>query len=121
MNIITKNIFIQISVCFEEPLQDVELVEEETIEISSRSADDSDDENGSMSSDFSYLMYDISENNISGLNQILMCPLISQNGPKRHSLPPGQTLEILLIQEELDQIFKENISCHDSLLYDYWI
>ena len=45
LNIRIKNIFIERSVCFEEPLQDVELVEEETAEISSRSADDSDDEN----------------------------------------------------------------------------
>ena len=42
----------------------MELVEEETAEISSRSADDSDDENGSMSYDFSDMMYDISDNNI---------------------------------------------------------
>ena len=44
----------------------MELVEEETAEIFSHSADDSDDENGSVSSDISDLMSDISENNISG-------------------------------------------------------
>ena len=42
-----KNIFIERSVHFEEPLQDVELVEEETAEIPSCSADHSNDENGS--------------------------------------------------------------------------
>ena len=51
MNIKTKNIFIERSVRFEEPLQDVKLVEEETDEIPSCSADDSDDENASVSSD----------------------------------------------------------------------
>ena len=43
----------------------MELVEEETTEISSHSVDDSDDENGSMRYDISYLMSDISEHNIS--------------------------------------------------------
>ena len=46
-NIITKHIFIERSVCFEEPLQEVELVEEETAEIPSCSADNSDDKIGS--------------------------------------------------------------------------
>ena len=44
----------------------MELVEEETVEIPSRSTDDSDDKNGSEISDISDLMYDISVNNISG-------------------------------------------------------
>ena len=65
LNIRTKQIFIDRSVRFEEPLQDVELVEEETTKISSRSANDSYDENGSLSSDFSDMMSDINENNIS--------------------------------------------------------
>ena len=65
LNIITKQIFIERSVCFEEPLQEVELVEEETAEIPSCSADHSDDENGSEGSDISDLIYDISEHNIS--------------------------------------------------------
>ena len=50
LNIITKNILIERSVCFEEPLKDLELVEEETVEIPSRFAEDSDDENESVSS-----------------------------------------------------------------------
>ena len=49
LNIRTKHIFIERSVRFEEPLQDVKLVEEETIEIPSLYADDSDDENESVS------------------------------------------------------------------------
>ena len=43
----------------------MELVEEETVEIPTRSVDDSDDENGSESSDISDIISDISENNIS--------------------------------------------------------
>ena len=59
MNIRTNHIFIERSFHFKEPLQDVELVEEETVEISSRSANDSDDENESVSSYFLDIMYDI--------------------------------------------------------------
>ena len=44
----------------------MELVKEETAEIPSRSADDSDDENGSVRYDILDMIYDISENNISG-------------------------------------------------------
>ena len=65
MNIKTKHIFIKRSVCFEEPLQEVELVEEKTVEIPSCSAKHLDDERGSEGSNFSYLMSDISEKNIS--------------------------------------------------------
>ena len=64
LNIITKNIFIEKSVCFEEPLQDVELDEEETVEIPSYFADHSNDKNRSESSNISDMMFDISENNI---------------------------------------------------------
>ena len=65
MNIITKHIFIERSVCCEEPLQEVELVEEETVEIPSCSVDHSDDENGSKGSDISDMISNISEHNIS--------------------------------------------------------
>ena len=64
MNIRTKQIFILRSFHFEEPLQDVELVKEETVENSSRSVDDSDDENGSEGYEILDIMYDISEHNI---------------------------------------------------------
>ena len=63
MNIRTKKIFIERSVCFEEPTQDVELVEEETTEISSHF---DDDENGSVRYDILDMMSDISEHNTSG-------------------------------------------------------
>ena len=66
MNIRTKHIFIEISVHFEEPLQEVELVEKKTAEIPSCSADHLDDENGSEGSDIVDMMSDISEKNISG-------------------------------------------------------
>ena len=64
MNIRTKNIFIERSVRFEEPLQDVKLVEEETVEIPSHSVEDSGDENESVSSDISDLMFYINEHDI---------------------------------------------------------
>ena len=60
LNIITKNIFIERTVCFKEPLQD----EEETVEIPSSSVGDSDDENASVSYDISDLMFYISEHDI---------------------------------------------------------
>ena len=66
MIIITKWTFIERSVLFEEPLQEVELVEEETVEILSCSASHSDDENASVRFDISYLMSDISEHDITG-------------------------------------------------------
>ena len=66
MSIRTKQIFIEISVQFEEPLQEVELVKEKTTEIPSCSAHYSDDEIGSDGADFYDMMSDISENQISG-------------------------------------------------------
>ena len=65
MNIINKNILIERSVCFEEPLQDLKLVEEETAEIPSLFAEDYGDENESVRYDISDLMSNISENYIS--------------------------------------------------------
>ena len=44
----------------------MKLVEEETVEIPSRSVDDSDDENAIVSSDISDMMSDISEHGVSG-------------------------------------------------------
>ena len=66
LNIITKNILLERSVCFEEPLQDLKLVDEEIVKIPSLSAEDSGDENESVSFDISDMMSDISENEISG-------------------------------------------------------
>ena len=65
MNIITKNILIDRSVYYEEPLQDLKLVKEETAEILSLFVEDSGDENESVSYNISYMMYDIIENDIS--------------------------------------------------------
>ena len=65
LNIRTKWIFIERSVCFEEPLQEVELVEENIVEIPSCSTDHLDNENGSEGSDIADLMSDISEKHIS--------------------------------------------------------
>ena len=66
MNIRTKKIFIEIIVLFEEPLQDLQLVEEETAKPLPLSDEDSRDENESMRSDISDVMFDISEHKISG-------------------------------------------------------
>ena len=66
MNIKTKNILIDRSVLFEEPLQYLKLVEEETIEIPSLSAEDYGDENESVRYDISDMISDIIENEISG-------------------------------------------------------
>ena len=66
MNIITKKIFIERSVRFEEPIQEVELVEENSAEIPSCSADQLGDESGSEGSDFADIISNISEENISG-------------------------------------------------------
>ena len=105
LNFRTKKIFIEINVRFEEPLQEVELVKEKTAEIPSYSADYSDDEIGSDGSDFADMMYEISQQKKYQVqNHILKCKHISQLGPRRHSLLPRKTLEILLIQEELSLI-----------------
>ena len=61
MNIRTKKKIVEKSVIFEEPLQEVELVEENSAEISSCSADHLGDESGSEGSDFSEMISDISE------------------------------------------------------------
>ena len=89
MNIITKNIFIERSIRFEETLQDVELVEEETAEIPSRSDGDSDDENASVSSDISDMISDISEHDISGYESYPNVPTNLPKWAKRLSLLSG--------------------------------
>ena len=66
MNIRNKNILRERSVRFKEPLQYLELMEEETIEIPSPFAEVSRDENESVISDISNMMSDISENDILG-------------------------------------------------------
>ena len=66
IDIKTKQIIIEISVWFDEPLQEVELVKEKTVEIPSCSANHLDDEIGSDGSDFYDMIYDISQQQISG-------------------------------------------------------
>ena len=66
LNIRTKQIFIERSVWFEEPLKEVELVEGNFVEIPFCSADHLGDESGSEGSDFEDMIYDISKKNISG-------------------------------------------------------
>ena len=66
LNIRTKQIFIERSVQFEEPLQEVELVEENSVEIPSCSAGHLGDESGSEGYYFAYMIYNISDKNILG-------------------------------------------------------
>ena len=65
LNIRTKQIFIERSVKFDEPLQEVELVEENFVYLPSCSADNLGDKSGSDESNFAELISDISENEIS--------------------------------------------------------
>ena len=65
LNIRTKQIFIEISVLFEEPLQYVELAKDKYAEIPSYSAHYLDDEIGSEGYYFSDMMSDICQKKIS--------------------------------------------------------
>ena len=109
MNIKTKQIFIEISVRFEEPLQEVELVKEKSIEIPSCSAHYLDDEIGSDGYDFDDMIYDISQKQISGSESDSELQRNLPTWAKKRLLPLGKTLEILLIQEEHGLIFKEQV------------
>ena len=64
LNIRTKKIFIERSVKFDEPLQEVELVEENSIDLPSRSADNLGDKSGSDESDFAEIIYEIIQQEI---------------------------------------------------------
>ena len=65
LNIRKKQISIKRSVQFEEPLQEVELVEENSVEIPSCSVDHLGDENGSEGYEFADMISYISDKNIS--------------------------------------------------------
>ena len=65
LNIRTKQIFIERSVRFDEPLQEVELVEENSVDFPSCSANNLGDKSGSDDSDFIELIFDINEQEIS--------------------------------------------------------
>ena len=60
MDIKKKYIIIEISVKFDEPLQEVELVKEKTVDFPSYSTDYLDDEIGGDDPDLDPLIYDIS-------------------------------------------------------------
>ena len=66
MPIISKRIFIEWSVWFEEPLHDLQLVEEETAKLLPLPEEDSRDDTGSLCSDIFDNMYDINEHEESG-------------------------------------------------------
>ena len=121
MNIRNKNIFIEISVHFEEPLQDVELVEEETAEISSCSTDDCDDENGSVSYDFSDLIFYTIQNNISGFqldpNFPTLLPKWVKNTLSSVGLDVGNPVDPRRTQLDFQRA-GISIPCNDSLMYD---
>ena len=61
LNTKTKNIIIEESVCFEEPLQDLKLVEEKTAKSFPLSDEDCGDENEILCFDISDVMNDISD------------------------------------------------------------
>ena len=65
LNIKTKQIFIERSVRFDEPLQEVELVEENSVDFPSCSANNLGDKSGSDDSDFVEMISNISEKEIS--------------------------------------------------------
>ena len=65
LNIRTNQFFIEISVKFDEPLQEVELVGENVADFPACSADNLGDKNGGDDSDFEELICDISEQEIS--------------------------------------------------------
>ena len=67
MNIRTKQFFIERSIRFEDPLQEVELVEENYAEIPSRSAEQLGNESKNEGYNFAEMIYDISDKNTSGL------------------------------------------------------
>ena len=95
MNIRDKNIRIERSVRFEEPLQDLKLLEDETIEIPSLSAEDYGDENESMSYDILDMMYDISENEI-------LCSESYLNDPTH--LPKWEEISVSMNYKVLNRI-----------------
>ena len=68
MDIRSKIIFIERSVWFEEPLLDLQLVEEETSKLLPLMEEDSGDDTGSLCSDFYDVMFDINGNEGSGLD-----------------------------------------------------
>ena len=95
----------------------VELVEENSDEIPSCSANHLGDESESEGYDFLDM---ISFRKIYQVqNHIIIFQIISQHRPKRHSLPSGKTLEILLIQEELGLIFKEKVFLSLVMIHCY--
>ena len=121
LNIRTKQIFILRSFHFEEPLQDVELVEEETVEIPSRSADHYDDDSGSESYDISYMMYYISENNILGSESDSNVPTHHPKWAKNTLSSTGTNVGNPADSRRTRSDFQRagiDISCNDSLMYE---
>ena len=121
LNIRTKQIFIERSVLFEEPLQNVELIEEETTKISSHSTNDSDDENGSVSSDFLDMMSDINEKYISGSESDSNFPTHLPKWAKKTLSSAGLDIGNSADPRRTWSNFQReriSISCNDSLLYE---
>ena len=82
---------------------------ENYVEIPSCSADHFGDKSGIEGSDFSYMLSDISEKNISGSESDSDVPTHLPTLAKKTLSSVRQTLEILLIQEEPGLIFKEQV------------
>ena len=119
MNIRTKQISIERSARFEEPLQKVELVEEKFAEIPSCYADHLGDESGSEGSDFAEMRSDISEKNISGLESYYQVKTHLQTWAKNTLSSVGPNIGNLADPRRTRSDFQRegiDISCHDSFI-----
>ena len=109
LDIKTKQIIIERSVKFNEPLQEVELVKEKTAKFPSHSTKYLDDEIGGDDPDLDPLISDISVNQTSDSESEPEVQIISQLGPDRHSPLQEITLEIRMIQGEPGLISKDQV------------
>ena len=107
LDIKTKHIVIERSVKFNQPLQEVELVNEKTADIPSYSTEYLDDEIGVDDLDLDPMISISVCRNHQILNQNLKCKIIFPHGPNRHSPPQEITMEIRMIQGERALISKE--------------
>ena len=114
-----QQIFIEISVRFEEPLQEVELVEENSVEIPSYFADHLGDESGSEGSDFDDMMFDISQKQISGSELDSEVQTHLPTWAKKTLPSVGENIENPADPRRTRSEFQRAgiaLSCHDSLL-----
>ena len=119
LNIITKQILNEISVRFDEPLQEVELVKEKTIDVPSYSAKYLYGEIGGDESDFVPLIFGISEKQKSSSKSDSEVQSHLPTCAKQTLAFAGEKLEIQMIQEEPGLISKEQVLCSLVLIICY--